>query len=391
MGYLYKDGVGVNKFTFSAWFKVSQAELDASFAAGQSSWGSTVRGRAPIFTLGTTQNSTSGGSHTAHVDAFGVGSIGIGGHNTIVAHGVSGTDEYRVESGIGDPGTGGFAFLTPLPSGFSGTTLVMFQTADDPSPFEIGRLAWDFSGLLNDGHAAVSIEWDGFNAILTYSYDVENPFNVVAISPSSIAIRFGEIEVRLAEYLSQASREFPLQNFLSFFEFISTPISTTAWNHLFVAVDVSEIPRRVTIVLNNADKTIQTNSTGGSSFLPAFGGAQMGLPITNQEFPNDRHFSVGVNPAVRLAYVQIWWDQFIEPTAANLTKFFRIVNTTEGSVLKPPTDKFAAQKAFGASNEFLYRDKLDGVAFVTPGWATVGTSPLDFVPGPGQNPDGTIT
>lgn len=399
MAYLHKGGTNISKLTFSAWIKTSAAEIAAAFSAGSASWGA-ARRRLPLFTLGTTRDGGTSGE-TAHVDAEwpvyitgdAPGPLMVASNNVAGITLPSYITSYVTSTGYTVPAGGGFIFMEPNPSGMSGSTKLFFYSGSTLQITELATLCWDFSGVKYLGRSPASITWgpsNPFSGALSYSFDVTNSTNTVAISPTVIYIDSDgpSPSIRLAEYLGGDSRNSPNQRFLSFDEFGGGTF-VDGWNHLFVTVDLTDQSSvKAALVLNNGNKTVQTSNAAGifgaASPLPAIGGEQMGFGTTPQESAASGHFSSGVNPRSRFAYVQVWLNQYIEPTDANLEKFFRIVDEDGASVLKPPLDRDAAQTEFGKSDIYFYRDRNAKHEFISTGWTKSGTSPKDHFPGPGQ-------
>lgn len=399
MTYYHKSGKVTDKITISVWVFVTQTELDDAFAAGSFSWGS-VRSRIPIFTLGSTID-TQIGYHTGHV--FGeiptqIGDRGTGGDGgELFAKTLEGDPpKYEVTASFTYPGNG---FLTysdaPVNGQFAGTTDLIHTGF--PSQGVLASLSWDFSNVLfdafDDSAPPISITWGGganpFAGVLGYSFDVQIPHDLVAISPTVLVINDGFVEFHLAEYISRASREFPTQRFWEFDEWIGTQLTMGKWNHVFATLDLSnQASVKAAVVVNNADRTVQTANLSGvfgiANPMQFIGGEQVGLPITPQE--DSLHFSCGKNSGIRFAFLQAWLGKYIEPTEENLSKFL-----AEYDNKLYPVGGQIASDAFGAPDIWLERDNLSGVEFEdnmgTAGeFTVVGTAPVDFSPGPEDEP-----
>ncbi len=141
------------------------------------------------------------------------------------------------------------------------------------------------------------------------------------------------------------------------------------------------------------------------TFKMALKDGQIGLPLIPEEI--GRYKTTGPNQKIEYAYTHIWFDKYIEPTKANLSKFFWKSKNKDYNFVIPPPNKKAARKAFGKPDVWLYRDKAGGVE-----WKNLGTAgtfkivgkpktvtdkdetgaeikkevkpPFDYRPGPGQ-------
>jgi hypothetical protein len=129
---------------------------------------------------------------------------------------------------------------------------------------------------------------------------------------------------------------------------------------------------------------------------------QVGFPIIPQELNHWK--ATGPNEKIRYAYTQVWFDKYIEATPANMEYFFRKSEIKAYNNVVPPFDKKGAQKQFGASNIWCYRDRDNDIKFqdnqgslggsfkVVGDEVNIGTAqkpdekpqPIDFRPGPGQ-------
>ncbi len=396
MAYQWKAGFSASQLTISTWVKVDQSALDDAVANGDSSWGVAI-GKIPMLTLGRTKDQGSA-NQTQHVqDEFPVSigsrliSDGVGqpyavGSLTGVPPGpgsqgasITGAP-YYVTGGAYDVNSHQITGLVPFPSGISGTTDVVDSFTNET----LASVTWDFSGILSNGHSPNGLNWksNSYSGTLTYSYDITLDQATIAIAPSSLFLRSGQVAFLAAENAVQ--RISPSQNFWEFDDSASAFVTDTSWNHVYFTLDLSDQSAvNWAMVVNFADKTVYSDNLSGLSSpgIPAIGGEQFGISITPQE--SDLHFSVGLNANIRYAYTQIWFDRFIEPTPTNLANFA----TIKGSTLVPPTDIFAAQKTFGGSDIYAYRDKNANVSYQT-GFTVVGSAPADYTPGPGQSATG---
>jgi hypothetical protein len=141
------------------------------------------------------------------------------------------------------------------------------------------------------------------------------------------------------------------------------------------------------------------------TFKMQLNGGQVGFPIIPQEI--GRYKVTGPNAEIEYSATQIWFDQAIEATEDNLKKFFRRTKAPGFNGVVPPLDKEAAQKAFGTSDIWCYRDKGEDIKFQDNqgsggDFTVVGGSekdftgvehpqPTDFKPGPGQTQQKTST
>lgn len=108
-----------------------------------------------------------------------------------------------------------------------------------------------------------------------------------------------------------------------------------SWHHFFIGMDTAGENTGHCIV-NLVDKTgSHAPTVNDTGFLATINGCRFGLPTT----PASSGFQT---TALQIAEVQIWFGTFINPTAANLEKFVRLVDG-----VGRPQNPSAAASAFG--------------------------------------------
>lgn len=230
-------------------------------------------------------------------------------------------------------------------------------------------------GALSAGSWGLATQyWKSFPGI-----DVGRRPCTIAIDKSNARIRCDVVSLKDPEF------SWDSENFSA-----NAGIVLNSWNHLLISLDTTTVNAvaPTQLYLNGANRLASApfvNGTGENDdqpFVMGISDLEIGLP----KVPSDisRNSGSGENKQVRFAYVQGWFDQYIEATPTNLSKFFKV----SGDSIVPPTDKLAARKAFGPGDIHFYRDSLEKVQFKT-NHGSAGTfsqsgGVTDFEPGPGQ-------
>lgn len=190
------------------------------------------------------------------------------------------------------------------------------------------------------------------------------------------------------------------------------------WHHAFSAIDLSAIDTvtnsgtTVTGVTRNKKLEIyydsvrlagsyrfhmeDTDPTAGINYQQfpmtiQANGLEFALPMLS-DYVEDKYRIISPlmtdlpAPEVEYSCVQVWMDQYIDPTAENLTKFIAEV---DGKLYSP--GGMVAADAFGTPDIWFERDNISGAKFEdnqgTAGeFEVVGTAPEDFNPDPSDDP-----
>jgi hypothetical protein len=182
-------------------------------------------------------------------------------------------------------------------------------------------------------------------------------------------------------------------------------ITAKKWHHIFVNWDGSEAGW--SIVVDGEDisdhgkdgvHSIGSWQSGDGADVMAVKDAHVGLPIVpdcDGIFCNNVagwgpwNRPYGPSAEVEYSKVEVWFDKFIAAPRSDDNRFFQRVYRGDKQTIVPPKDRFAAQKGYGKSDLFFYRDGRSGHKFEkntgTGGsFELVGDPPTDYFPGPGQ-------